>query len=71
MNAEDIYDLGEHMYEIHTMENEGIKDQIPCYYCDDNFKTRNDLMKHRKEAHEEKVNQCSFFLKGNCVHGNQ
>ena len=28
-------------------------------------------MKHRKEAHEEKVNQCSFFLKGNCVHGNQ
>ena len=69
--AEDIYDLGEHMYEIHTMENEGITDQIACYYCDDSFTTKKDLMKHRKEAHEEKISPCSFFLEGKCVHGNQ
>ena len=69
--AEDIYDLGEHMYEIHTMENEGITEQIACYYCDHKFKTKHDLMKHRKEAHEEKCSPCSFFLEGKCVHGNQ
>ena len=64
--AEDIYDLGEHLYEIHTMENESSKDTIACYYCDEQFETKSNLMNHRKIFHMEKVNLCSNFTEGNC-----
>ena len=64
--AEDIYDLGEHLYEIHTMENESSKDTIACYYCDEQFETKSNLMNHRKKFHIEKVNLCSNFTEGNC-----
>ena len=66
--AEDIIDLGEHMYEFHT-ENPFYN--ISCYYCGDDFKAKNDLMKHRKIDHEEKVNLCNLFLEGICVFGEE
>ena len=43
--AEDIVDLGEHMYEFHT-ENPFC--HISCFYCDNSFKNKNELMRHRK-----------------------
>ena len=71
--AEDIYDLGEHMYEFHSDQASETceSDNIACHYCGDKFSTKGDLMIHRKEAHKEKVNQCRYFTAGNCVFGDE
>ena len=45
------------MYEFHG-EHHGA---IDCYYCDNSFKTKRDMMNHRKTAYIEKVNNCSNF----------
>ena len=65
--AEDIYDLGEHMFEFHAEES--CNEKIQCNYCGDNFKTKGALMMHRKDVHAEKVNMCSYFIEGNCNFG--
>jgi hypothetical protein len=62
--AEDLYDLGEHMYEIHAEENSDYT--ISCYYCGNNLKSKDNLMVHRKKDHVEKVRLCKFFAKGHC-----
>ena len=62
--ADDIYDLGQHMYEYHS-EDEG-NDKVACHYCDETFDTKDNVMKHRKKAHKEKVRQCIYFSVGNC-----
>ena len=66
--AEDIYDLGEHMYEFHALENEG---NIACHYCGERFETKGNLMMHRKSAHIDKVNNCTYFSEGNCDFGDR
>ena len=48
--ADDIYDLGEHVYEFH---GEHEKNSLECHYCDEKFQSKRDLMIHRKEAHIE------------------
>ena len=68
--AEDIYDLGEHMFEFHSEQaSESCDSEIICHFCGDNFKMKEDLMIHRKNAHKEKVNYCRYFSSGNCVFG--
>ena len=42
------------------------RDEIKCYVCKQAFKTRNGMMKHRKQMHEEIVPECREFSKGNC-----
>ena len=66
--ADDLVDLGEHMYEFHT-ENPFC--HISCFYCDENFKNENNLMKHRKLVHEEKVKDCNLFMEGICPFGDE
>ena len=58
--ADDIFDLGEHVYEFH---GEHEKNSLECHYCDEKFQSKRDLMVHRKEAHIEKVTTCYYFLK--------
>ena len=67
--AEDIFDLGEHMYEVHAELNDVYS--IACHHCGNHFKTKSDLMIHRKKHHEERVSQCSFFIEGKCTHGDE
>ena len=62
--ADDLYDLGQHMYEYHS-EDEG-NGKIACHFCDETFETKDSIMKHRKQAHKEKVKQCIYFSAGNC-----
>ena len=62
--AEDIYDLGEHMYEIHADANDVYIES--CHYCTQYFKTKSDVMMHNKRSHIEKVKPCQNFLKGHC-----
>ena len=62
--AEDLFDLGEHMYEIHAEETEEYQES--CYYCSQVFKTKNDVMLHSKRTHKEKVKPCQHFLNGHC-----
>jgi hypothetical protein len=54
--AEDIYDLGEHMYEYHAEENSDYA--ITCYFCGNDFRTKGDLMVHMKKGHAEKLRLC-------------
>ena len=67
--AEDLFDLGEHMYEVHAELNDEYT--IACHYCGNHFKSKGDLMIHRKKAHEERVSQCSLFLEGKCTFGEE
>ena len=60
--AEDLFDLGEHMYEVHAELNDEYT--IACHYCGNYFKSKGDLMNHRKKAHEDRVSQCCFFYGG-------
>ena len=65
--AEDLYDLGEHMYEVHAGDN--IEYTQTCRYCESMFKTKSELMTHNKRAHAEKVKPCTNYLKGDCEYG--
>ena len=62
--AEDHYDLGEHMYEVHAEENPEYT--ISCHYCGNCFKSKDDLMIHNKKNHSEKIQPCRNFLEGKC-----
>ena len=64
--ADDLYDLGEHMYEYHT---EGEKGKITCHFCDEKFETKDSVMRHRKSVHKDKVKQCIYFSSGKCNYG--
>ena len=37
-----------------------------CNICKDNFESKNDLMKHRKKEHVQKVNICWNFISSKC-----
>ena len=67
--AEDVFDLGEHMYEVHAELNDDYT--ISCYYCGNYCKTKGDLMVHRKKAHPEKFNLCRYFAAGHCDFDNE
>ena len=62
--AQDICDLGAHIYEVHG--SEGFEDNITCNYCHDKFNSKDSLMVHRKNVHMERVSICSNFLNGAC-----
>ena len=62
--AQDICDLGAHIYEVHG--SEGYEEAIACNYCQEKFKTKDSLMVHRKKAHINKVSICSNFVNGTC-----
>ena len=63
--AEDLYDLGEHMYEVHAEDN--VEYTISCHYCGNFFKTKSDLMIHNKNTHVEKIQPCRNYLEGRCA----
>ena len=49
------------------IENESIPSV--CKFCEDNFQTKGDFMKHKKDKHREKVQMCWKFVSGNCPFG--
>jgi hypothetical protein len=42
------------------------KKEIERYVCKQKFRTRNGMMRHRKQYHEEVVPECREYLKGTC-----
>jgi hypothetical protein len=62
----DIWELGEHIYEFHTLKTYG---EFVCTFCNERFGRKRDLMVHRKIDHEEKVGKCRSFSSGNCIYG--
>ena len=54
--AEDLFDLGEHVYVTHKFEDSD--EYNYCDHCGEKCETKNSLMKHRKNKHKEKVNMC-------------
>lgn len=49
-----------------------VKDDLSkntCNVCDNNFIRKNDLMKHKKLMHKQKIQKCRKFLQGNCQFG--
>ena len=47
--AEDIFDLGEHMYEAHSQNEES---EISCELCGDTFSTEESLREHKIKMHK-------------------
>ena len=43
--------------------------EFKCIYCDSTFKSKSDLMSHRKREHPNKVNQCKNEQNEKCIHG--
>ena len=39
---------------------------LKCLYCDESFKTKSDLMSHRKMIHRTKLSVCREYKSGNC-----
>ena len=54
--AEDIFDLGEHMYEAHSQNDE---DEITCNFCGDNFSSEKSLKEHEVKMHKKEWS-CNF-----------
>ena len=45
-------------------------DTVCCYTCDETFKSKNEMMEHRKSMHEKLVKTCYNFLQNNCKRQN-
>ena len=52
-----------------THEKEESKNEIKCYVCDQKFKTRNGMMRHRKQQHTKGLRICRDYEKGTCEFG--
>ena len=39
---------------------------IECYFCEESFATKGEIMMHRKKKHSQFVKQCNKFLVKNC-----
>ena len=59
----DLTDYGQHLYQCQGSED---PDSIVCYLCGWKLKNKDDLIKHRKEKHEERVKVCIYYSKGMC-----
>ena len=57
--AEDIFDLGEHMFEAHSNSEQ---DEITCKICDESFSERESLEEHELHKHGAKLS-CNFCSK--------
>ena len=44
------------------------KESIKCNICDKIFKERNSFMIHKRKEHEENIEVCKLFKKGNCTY---
>ena len=65
--AENVNDLVYHMYEVHPLEE--FENSMKCHYCEDKFKSKSEVMAHRKLVHIEKVQFCKNFNDGKCYFG--
>ena len=45
---------------------QNVQHSIKCYYCEQRFETKRELMEPRKKDHEEKAQFCSYFSEGKC-----
>ena len=61
--AEDGYDLYAHTWSEHE-EKQTSPNEITCNLCEETFGHINDLMKHKKIHHYEKVAICRMFASG-------
>ena len=43
-----------------------ISEEVSCYVCKQNFRTRNGMMRHRIQYHIEVVPECREFMQGKC-----
>ena len=67
--AEDLYDFDAHRWSEHISYSEDSPDSIVCSFCDQIFERKGELMRHKKNEHEENVKTCWKFTAGNCTFG--
>ena len=59
-----MQDLVDHMHEFHPLDS--CDRRFECHYCEQSFKSRREMMIHRKLMHKEKVKVCFLFNEGKC-----
>ena len=52
------------------MEKTGTEDDFKCNFCDKNFTTLAQLLKHKKSLHEQVVPACRNYSNGRCTYTN-
>ena len=69
--AEDMYDLDAHTWTEHEELSyfESGSKPFSCNLCEEVLQTKGDLMKHKKDEHNDKVNTCWKFDAGYCSFG--
>ena len=50
----------------HEEKQIGQKEDIDCFVCNETFKSKPELMTHRKKNHSEIIRQCIQFSQNNC-----
>ena len=65
--AEKKIDRAIHMNKNNTKDS--VEQSIKCYYCEEKFILKTDLLNHRKQAHPEKAQFCIYFSEDKCEHG--
>ena len=61
-----VHCFGDHDHDEPENEQESQSTKFTCYYCEDTFQTKADVMKHTKLIHLDKVSHCLNFLEGTC-----
>ena len=68
-DADLSYHLKRHAYASESRSLTHGNDIMPCNFCNEGFKTKKDLMGHKKKEHSEKVDICWNFATGKCEFG--
>ena len=63
--AEDLCELGEHIYFNHNSDN--CEDIYNCNFCEETFESKTELMTHKKNNHEENITICKYFMEDKCA----
>ena len=66
--AECIHDFNDHTHSSDSLENLNMS-PFTCNFCDENFETLQEVMKHKKINHTSSVQHCNQFLENICFYG--
>ena len=64
--ADCIHDFNDH---THSPDEDHENSPFSCNFCDENFQTLGEVMKHNKTIHTSSVQHCKQYLENDCSYG--
>ena len=50
----------------HNTNQDNLNANIKCFICNESFKSKSDMMAHRKRSHASYIRKCMKFAQNNC-----